>query len=89
MPSNLAPWNRRKLVGQKAPLRLGGIWSIRVFMQLDEHARDLALFSLAIDSKLRGCDLVSLGCESYRMAQLSPRGPSYCSARQADQFSLS
>lgn len=60
MPSQRAPWNRGKLVGQKAPLRLSDIWSIRVRLQLSESARDLALFNLAIDSKLRGCDLVSL-----------------------------
>lgn len=60
MPSQRVPWNKGKLVGQKAPLRLSEIWSIRVRLQLSESARDLALFNLAIDSKLRGCDLVSL-----------------------------
>lgn len=60
MPSRHVPWNKGKLVGQKAPLRLSDIWSIRVRLQLSESARDLALFNLAIDSKLRGCDLVSL-----------------------------
>lgn len=60
MPSRRTPWNKGKLVGQKAPLRLSDIWSIRVRLQLGKNARDLALFNLAIDSKLRGCDLVSL-----------------------------
>lgn len=60
MPSHLTPWNKGKLVGQKAPLRLSDIWSIRVRLQLAGRARDLAMFNLAIDSKLRGCDLVSL-----------------------------
>ncbi|WP_394002610.1 tyrosine-type recombinase/integrase [Luteimonas sp. WGS1318] len=60
MPSHRVPWNKGKLVGQKAPLRLSDIWSIRVRLQLSESARDLALFNLAIDSKLRGCDLVRL-----------------------------
>ena len=60
MPSRRAPWNKGKLVGQKAPLRLSDIWSIRVRLQLSGSPRDLALFNLAIDSKLRGCDLVSL-----------------------------
>ena len=55
-----APWNRGKLVGQKLPLKQREIWSIRVRLQLANKARDLALFNLAIDSKLRGCDLVSL-----------------------------
>ncbi len=60
MPSRRTPWNKGKLTGQKAPLRLSDIWSIRVRLQLGKNARDLALFNLAIDSKLRGCDLVSL-----------------------------
>ena len=54
------PWNKGKLVGQKAPLRLGEIWAIRVRLELLGQVRDLALFNLAIDSKLRGCDLVQL-----------------------------
>src|SRR6266404_3683436 len=54
------PWNKGKLVGQKAPLRLKEIWAIRVRLQLGERARKLALFNLAIDSKLRSCDLVKL-----------------------------
>jgi hypothetical protein len=54
------PWNKGKLVGQKAPLKLKDIWAIRVRLQLSAHARDLALFNLAIDSKLRACDLVKL-----------------------------
>lgn len=60
MPSHFTPWNKGKLVGQKAPLRLSDIWSIRVRLQFAGRARDLALFNLSIDSKLRGCDLVSL-----------------------------
>ncbi len=54
------PWNKGKLVGQKAPLKLKDIWAIRVRLQLSNHMRDLALFDLAIDSKLRACDLVKL-----------------------------
>ena len=54
------PWNKGKLTGQKAPLRLQDIWAIRVRLQLGSHSRDLALFNLAIDSKLRACDLVKL-----------------------------
>jgi hypothetical protein len=59
-PKSTAPWNKGRLVGQKAPLKLKEIWAIRIRLQLAEKARDLALFNLAIDSKLRGCDLVSL-----------------------------
>jgi hypothetical protein len=54
------PWNKGKLVGQKAPLRLGDIWAVRVRLQLAERIRDLAQFDLAIDSKLRACDLTKL-----------------------------
>ena len=52
------PWNKGKLVGQKPPLRLKEIWAIRIRLQLARRARELALFNLALDSKLRGCDLV-------------------------------
>lgn len=54
------PWNKGKLTGQKSPLKLKEIWAIRTRLQLNKRTRDLALFNLAIDSKLRGCDLVSL-----------------------------
>jgi len=55
-----SPWNKGKLVGQKAPLKLREIWAIRVRLQLNHRVRDLALFNLAIDSKLRACDLLGL-----------------------------
>ncbi len=54
------PWNKGKLVGQKAPLKLKDIWAIRIRLELGDRKRELALFNLAIDSKLRGCDLVQL-----------------------------
>jgi integrase len=54
------PWNKGKLVGQKSPLRLEEIWAIRIRLQLAERLRELALFNLAVDSKLRSCDLVKL-----------------------------
>jgi hypothetical protein len=54
------PWIKRKLVGQKLPLKLKEIWAIRVRLQIADKRRDLALFNLAIDSKLRGSDLVKL-----------------------------
>jgi integrase len=54
------PWNKGKLVGQKAPFKLKEIWTIRVRLQLANRRRELALFNLAIDSKLRACDLVRL-----------------------------
>jgi len=54
------PWNKGKLVGQKAPLKLKDIWAIRVRLQMQERLRELALLDLGIDSKLRACDLVRL-----------------------------
>ena len=54
------PWNKGKLTGQKPPLKLKEIWAIRIHLQLAKEERELAMFNLAIDSKLRGCDLVAL-----------------------------
>jgi integrase len=54
------PWNKGKVVGQKPPLQAKHVWAVRTRLQLAKRRRDLALFNLAIDSKLRGCDLVSL-----------------------------
>jgi site-specific recombinase XerC len=61
------PWNKGRLIGQKAPLKLKEIWAIRIRLPLAAKVRDLALFNLVIDSKLRGCDLVSL--RVYDIAQ--------------------
>jgi len=58
--SRREPWNKGQLVGQKAPFKLKEIWAIRVRLPLSDRLRDLALFDLAIDSKLRACDLVRL-----------------------------
>ncbi len=63
------PWNRGKLTGQKPPLKSRNIWAIRTHLQLGGRKRDLALSNLALDSKLRGCDLVSL-----RVADVAPSG---------------
>jgi integrase len=54
------PWNRGKLIGPKPPLKPKDIWSIRVRLQVAQRVRDLALFNLALDSKLRACDLIAL-----------------------------
>jgi integrase len=54
------PWNKGKLIGQKPPLRPKHVWSIRTKLQVEDRTRDLAMFNLAIDSKLRGCDVVAL-----------------------------
>ena len=66
------PWNKGKIVGQKAPFKLKDIWALRVRLQMDGRVRELALFHLGIDSKLRGCDLVALKvrdvCHGERVA---------------------
>jgi len=54
------PWNKGKLMGQKSPFKRQQVWAIRIRLELSDHKRDLALFNLALDSKLRGCDLLSL-----------------------------
>src|SRR6202790_5116309 len=56
-------WNKGKLIGAKPPLRPKHVWSIRTKLQIDQRMRDLAMFNLAIDSKLRGCDVVALKVE--------------------------
>jgi hypothetical protein len=63
------PWNKGKLVGAKPPLRPSHVWSIRTKLQIEGKTRDLALFNLAIDSKLRGCDVVAI-----RVEDVAPNG---------------
>ena len=73
-PERHGPWNKGKLVGQKAPLKLREIWAIRIRLQMAHRVRDLALFNLAIDSKLRGCDLVRLRvCDVSQGSRVLPR----------------
>ena len=57
------PWNKGKLIGAKPPLRQKHVWAIRTKLQIEQRTRDLAMFNLAIDSKLRGCDVVALKIE--------------------------
>ncbi|MGD8570513.1 MAG: tyrosine-type recombinase/integrase [Gammaproteobacteria bacterium] len=56
----LSPWNKGTVIGQKPPLKLNEVYAIRIRLQLAQKNRDLALFNIAIDSKLRGCDIVKL-----------------------------
>jgi len=58
-PHNI-PWNKGKITGQKPPLKLNKVWAIRIRLQIANKTRDLALFNLALNSKLRSCDLVKL-----------------------------
>ena len=68
-PFARVPWNKGKLVGAKPPLKPSHVWSIRTKLQIECKKRDLALFNLAIDSKLRGCDVVAV-----RVDDVAPRG---------------
>jgi integrase len=61
--SKRVPWNKGKLTGAKRPLRPNQVWTIRTKLQVEGRSRDLAMFNLAIDSKLRGCDVVALKVE--------------------------
>jgi len=70
VPSTLGPWNRGKQIGQKLPLKAKEVWAIRTHLQVRRRLRDLALFNLAIDSKLRGCDLLKL-----RVRDIARSGP--------------
>jgi hypothetical protein len=64
------PWNKGKMTGSKPPLPTKDVWSIRTKLQVEGRLRDLATFNIAIDSKLRGCDVVSLKVED-----IAPHGP--------------
>jgi hypothetical protein len=57
------PWNKGKLTGAKPPLLPKHVWSIRTKLQIEGRSRDLAMFNLAIDSKLRGCDVIAIRVE--------------------------
>ena len=63
------PWNKGKVIGARPPLRPKHVWAVRTRLQLSHRARDLALFNLAIDRKLRGCDVVRL-----KVADVAPHG---------------
>src|ERR1700682_2874906 len=82
------PWNKGKLVGQKNPLKLKEIWAIRIRLQIASRCRDLALFNLAIDSKLRACDLMQLRVRDVCHGQIMCPEPSSFNKRPADLYSL-
>src|SRR5262245_47860205 len=63
------PWNKGKLIGAKPPLRPKHVWSIRTRLMIEGRTRDLAMFNLAIDSKLRGCDVLDL-----KVDDIAPHG---------------
>src|ERR1700730_4932738 len=67
-PHKRLPWNKGKLTGAKPPLRPKHVWPIRTKLQIEGRARDLAMFNLAIDSKLRGCDVVAIRVEDVAVS---------------------
>jgi hypothetical protein len=73
--SRREPWNKGKLIGQKPPLRPKHVWSIRTRLQMEGRTRDLAMFNLAIDSKLRGCDVVAIRVEDVARAGMPSIAP--------------
>ena len=85
--SSRVAWNKGRLVGQKRPLRPKEVWAIRVRLQIRHNKRDLAMFNLAIDSKLRGCDLVSLRVDDIAVGGHVRDGRQSSSARPALRFS--
>src|SRR5258708_8203232 len=68
-PPKHPPWNKGKLIGAKPPLLARHVWSIRTKLQIERRARELAMFNLAIDSKLRGCDVVAM-----KVGDVAPNG---------------
>jgi hypothetical protein len=72
------PWNKGLLVGRKRPLEPTHVWSIRVRLEIAQSKRDLAIFNLAIDSKLRGCDLVKLRREDICSGTKCAASSDYC-----------
>jgi hypothetical protein len=76
------PWNKGKVIGAKPPLRPKHVWAVRTRLQLSDRFRDLAPFNVAIDSKLRGCDVVSLKVVEVMRSIEHPFG----SAKREDRF---
>ena len=69
------PWNKGKLIGPRPPLRQKHVWAIRTRLQIERQVRELALFNLAIDSKLRGCDLVAIRVDDVAPTAMQSNGP--------------
>src|SRR6185437_7903575 len=81
------PWNKGKLTGQKPPLKLREIWAIRTRLQMSSNVRELALFNLAIDSKLRACDLTRLQVQDICMGSHVVSQRRSCSRKRNDRCS--
>lgn len=85
--SQRVPWNKGKLTGQKPPLKLREIWAIRTRLQMASNVRELAMFNLAIDSKLRACDLTRLQVRDVRHgSHVAAKTTITCSRRPSGRF---
>ena len=88
------PWNKGKLVGQKAPLRLKEIWAIRIRLQLAERTRELALLNLAVDSELLSCNPLTLRVrdithgERIAARAISKRRNAKCNSRSLSRHEI-
>jgi len=82
-PHRRVPWNKGKVTGAKPPLRPKHVWSIRTKLQIEGRARDLAMFNLAIDSRLFGCDVVAIKVELSLQAD-TRRTVQRCDRRRRD-----
>ena len=76
-----SPWNKGKLIGPRPPLRQKHVWAIRTRLQIEQQLRDPALFNLAIDSKLRGCDVVAIRVDELPQMGTPSRG-GYCAPKE-------
>jgi hypothetical protein len=85
-PQKRVPWNKGKVTGAKPPLRPKHVWSIRTKLQIEGRGRDLAMFNLAIDSKLRGCDVVAIKVEDVARMSVSGGRPDVSGARSKRRF---
>jgi integrase len=88
---NNEPWNKGMIIGPKPPLKLKEVWAIRIRLQLSGDVRNLALFNLAIDSKLRACDLISIRVndvtQGYKVVQRATVMQK--KTKRPDQFEIS
>jgi hypothetical protein len=87
MSRKQTPWNKGKLTGAKPPQRPKHVWSIRTKLQIEGRVRDLAMFNLAIDSKLRGCDVVAIKVDDIAAGAPLIARP-YARRRPADRSGL-
>ena len=83
------PWNKGKLIGPRPPLRQKHVWAIRTRLQIEQQVRDLALFNLAIDSKLRGCDVVAIRVADVAPTAMQPSERPCARERPADRHDSS